>query len=175
MEALQYYLEVTDLSRCSIYLRDAPQLSPAWHDRKRFMITASDVGTVLGHSEFNRTPQHVIAQKINHVNQAPTPAQAAGLAAEPELVQKAKELLRKQKKPVQQCTITGLWTHPQHCWLGASPDRILTFKDGEKALLEVKQRSYDKGLDIPQGMRLQVRWPACHQPDAFSILRGAHC
>jgi hypothetical protein len=121
------------------------------------LITASDVGTVLGKSSFRRTSQHVIEQKISFVEQPPTAAQADGLAVEPQLVQQAQRLLKQQKKPVQQCKTTGLWVHRQHPWLGASPDRVVHFKDGEVALLEVKKRSYHTGSDLPEDVVMQVR------------------
>jgi exodeoxyribonuclease (lambda-induced) len=50
------------------------------------------------------------------------------------------------------CTRTGLWVHPDHPWLAASPDRLV----GDRGLLEVK---CGKNLypDLPKHVEVQAK------------------
>jgi len=105
------------------------QRSPEWFAQRNNAITASDIPTVLGENEY-KTPWALLLDKCNS-NPKPFVGNEAtrwGTHYEDIAIQKYSELRDKEVLSF------GLIIHPDHPWLGGSPDGITT--DG--VLLEVK-------------------------------------
>lgn len=105
------------------------QRSPEWFQQRNNAITASDIPTVLGENSY-KTPLSLLIDKCA-ANPKPFVGNAAtkwGTHYEDIAIAKYSELTGKEVLSF------GLLIHPEHSWLGGSPDGITT--DG--ILLEVK-------------------------------------
>ena len=105
------------------------QRSPEWFAQRNNAITASDMPTVLGENNY-KTPWSLLLDKCNK-NPKPFIGNEAtkwGTHYEDIAIEKYSELRDKEVLSF------GLIIHPEHSWLGGSPDGIT--KDG--ILLEVK-------------------------------------
>ena len=105
------------------------QRSPEWFEQRNNAITASDMPTVLGENAY-KTPWTLLQDKCA-ANPKPFVGNAAtkwGTHYEDTAIEKYSEIKDKVVLSF------GLLIHPEHDWLGGSPDGITT--DG--ILLEVK-------------------------------------
>ena len=105
------------------------QRSPEWFEQRNNAITASDMPTVLGENAY-KTPWTLLQDKCA-ANPKPFVGNAAtkwGTHYEDTAIEKYSEIKNKVVLSF------GLLIHPDHDWLGGSPDGITT--DG--ILLEVK-------------------------------------
>jgi putative phage-type endonuclease len=105
------------------------QRSPEWFAQRNNAVTASDIPTVLGENSY-KTPWALLLDKCNS-NPKPFIGNEAtrwGTYYEDIAIEKYSELRNKKVLSF------GLIIHPDHSWLGGSPDGITT--DG--ILLEVK-------------------------------------
>ena len=105
------------------------QRSPEWFQQRNNAITASDIPTVLGDNEY-KTPWALLLDKCN-ANPKPFVGNDAtrwGNHYEDIAIERYSILRQKEVMSF------GLIIHPEHSWLGGSPDGITT--DG--ILLEVK-------------------------------------
>jgi len=105
------------------------QRSPEWFNQRNNAITASDMPTVLGENSY-KTPWSLLMDKCN-ANPKPFVGNSAtkwGTHYEDIAIEKYSEIKGKEVLSF------GLLIHPEHSWLGGSPDGITT--DG--ILLEVK-------------------------------------
>ena len=107
------------------------QQSDAWFAARRDKITASSAAGLLSLSPF-LTRQTSFERLVLNARSAPTAAMQRGIDEEDRITSM---YLRAFPQSVLQPT--GLWVHPEHDWLVASPDRLL----GEQGLLEVKRFS----------------------------------
>jgi putative phage-type endonuclease len=105
------------------------QRTPQWYAQREGAITASDIPTVLGENKY-KSPWSLLMDKCN-ANPKPFQGNEAtrwGNFYEDHAIEKYSELRGKKVLSF------GLLIHPEHPWLGGSPDGITT--DG--ILLEVK-------------------------------------
>lgn len=105
------------------------QRSPEWFAQRNNAITASDIPTVLGENTY-KTPFALLQDKCQ-ANPKPFVGNSAtkwGTHYEDIAIEKYSERMNKE------VLAFGLLIHPEHSWLGGSPDGITT--DG--ILLEVK-------------------------------------
>ena len=125
------------------------QRSPEWFQQRENAITASDIPTVLGENNY-KTPWNLLIDKCN-ANPKPFVGNEAtrwGTHYEDIAIERYSELRSKEVLSF------GLLIHPEHSWLGGSPDGITT--DG--VLLEVKcplSRKIVHG-SVPHHYRSQV-------------------
>jgi putative phage-type endonuclease len=125
------------------------QRSPEWFQQRNNAITASDIPTVLSENHY-KSPWSLLLDKCNS-NPKPFVGNEAtrwGTHYEDTAIEKYSSLRGKKVLSF------GLIIHPEHSWLGGSPDGITT--DG--ILLEVKcplRRKIVHG-EIPDHYRSQV-------------------
>ena len=108
--------------------QELAQQSEEWFQARKDKITASAAAGLLSLSPFS-TRQSSFERLVLNARSAPTAAMQRGIDEEGRI---ADMYARAFPQAVMQPT--GLWTHPEHAWLVASPDRLL----GEQGLLEVK-------------------------------------
>lgn len=108
------------------------QRSKEWFDARKGRITGSNVGSALGVNPY-KTPEDLIRQMVREYH-----------GAEPEFVSNAAtdhgtfhedgaavEYTLETGRAIQQC---GFFVHPEHDWLGASPDGLVD----DDGLVEIK-------------------------------------
>lgn len=125
----------------------APQRTPAWFNARKYSITASVFGALLGHNKYEK-PKDALLAKVRA-----RPMDARGLNncrwgnTHEDLVRSAYENIMKDrlaKKGGTSFTVKeyGLIKSPEQPWMAVSPDGIIdyTVADGTKkrALLEIK-------------------------------------
>lgn len=108
------------------------QRSQEWFDARRGMLTGSNIGAALGVNPW-KTPEDLIRQMVRDCHGAPSEftgnmATEYGNDHEPLAVM---EYMGKTGNHPEEC---GFYVHPEHPWLGASPDAFV----GDDRLLEVK-------------------------------------
>ena len=108
------------------------QLSPEWFEARRGKLTGSNVGAALGLNPW-KTPEDLIRQMVReyHGEKLDFTGNAAteyGHQHEPLALM---DYLGKTGNHVEGCSF---FVHPEHDWLGASPDGLI----GEDGLIEVK-------------------------------------
>jgi hypothetical protein len=100
---------------------------------------------------------HLLQDKLNPQPAQPSAAQQRGIDGEEKAVQAFLRSKMASDLAITDCIEVGLLVHPQHPWLAASPDRVLSLGDGRTALLEVKCYSQHPGDFLPHDVWLQVR------------------
>ena len=129
------------------------QGSQAWLDARRQLVTATDLGVLLGINPW-RCEADLADEKLHGTQQEPSLRMRAGNAMEP-LIREAyqeqtgRRLLRYH----------GLLTHPDYPWAAASPDYRVV---GEPGLMEAKySTSRARFADgLPQEIQAQAIWQA---------------
>ena len=108
------------------------QRSPEWFAARMNKLTGSNVGAALGLNPW-KTPEDLIRQMVREHHGAESEfsgniATESGTLHEPLALM---DYLGKTGNLVEEC---GFFVHPDHDWLGASPDGII----GDDGLVEVK-------------------------------------
>lgn len=109
------------------------QRSKEWFEQRKERITGSNVGAILGLSPYKK-PADVMREMVRAYHDAErefkgNPATEWGTHNEPGAT-KQMEMLHLDQ-PVQEC---GLFIHPEHDWLAASPDGLI----GDRGVAEIK-------------------------------------
>jgi hypothetical protein len=161
-------------------LRYVAQGSDEWRDLTRgersvFRVTASRVPDIVGvgyHTPYQRYLYDTGEIKEDPANAYTRTLQAAGVEQEPEVVARFEQWWTKaggaEQSPEMWVDRCGTFTHPEYCWLGASPDRRLYFPRAQQiALLEVKARQEDRDAAPPtDNYYVQVQTQLACMPDA---------
>lgn len=108
------------------------QRSPQWFEQRKGKVTGSSIGAILGVSPFTK-PKDVMRRMVRDANGAESEftgniATNYGNANEPVAV--IDFMLETGLNVVE----TGFHAHPEHDWLGASPDGFV----GDDAVIEIK-------------------------------------
>lgn len=108
------------------------QRSPEWHKARKGRLTASNAGAALGVNPW-KSPDDLIRQMVREYHGAASEftgnvATEYGQLHEPLAVM---DYMAKTGNHPEEC---GFFVHPEHDWLGASPDGVV----GDNGLLEVK-------------------------------------
>lgn len=112
--------------------QELEQRTPEWHAARRGRLTGSNVGAALGLNPW-KTPDDLIRSMVRDYHGAPSEFQGNvateyGTMHEPLALM---DFFGKIGLHVQEC---GFFVHPEHDWLGASPDGLIN----DDALIEVK-------------------------------------
>lgn len=125
-------------------LLNAEQRTDAWLEARRGRITASVAAACLGLNPY--TSRAAAWRSILGIAQKPENRHMRwGTEFEPE-ARRAFEV-----ESGELVTETGFWVHPQHDWLGASPDGLI----GDDGLLEIKIPTHLPDA-IPLHHRIQI-------------------
>lgn len=108
------------------------QRSKEWFEQRKNRITGSAIGAILGVSPFTK-PKDVMRRMVRDANGYESEfvgniATDFGTANEPVAI------LDFMLETGLQVTETGFHVHPEHAWLGASPDGLV----GDDAVIEIK-------------------------------------
>ena len=108
------------------------QRSAEWFEARRGKLTGSNVGAALGLNPW-KTPDDLVRQMVREYHGAEPEFQGNaateyGASHEPLAIM---DYLGKTGNIVEEC---GFFVHPNHDWLGASPDGLI----GDDGLIEVK-------------------------------------
>ena len=133
----------------------AKQLSKEWFDQRLGMITASNVGAILGIDPY-RSADDVMRQMVRAWHHA-EPEFTGNVATEWGIFNEetARGQFAMKHKPVQEC---GSFTSAHYSWLGASPDGLID----DDGVLEIK---------CPFGLRNEVKpifKPLSEQPHYYA-------
>jgi putative phage-type endonuclease len=127
------------------------QGSDAWLEARRSLITATDIGILLGLSPY-RCEADLADEKLDGVMQPTNIAMKIGKAMEPVI---GEEYELRTGKHIRR--YRGMVRHPDIEWAAASPDAAVV---GEKRLVEFKHTSSASRFadGIPQDIEAQVAW-----------------
>lgn len=137
------------------------QRSTEWFEARRGKLTGSNVGAALGVNPW-KTPDDLVRQMVREYHGAEPEFQGNaateyGAAHEPLAIM---DYLGKTGNLVEEC---GFFVHPDHDWLGASPDGLV----GDDGLIEVK---CPFGLRNKKGDDLQFK-SASEQPHYYAQMQ----
>ena len=122
------------------------QRSETWYEKRRKMVTASDVAAILGYNPYE-SKYKVLKKKLENKTNS-TIFTNHGIKYEPLAI---KEYEKRTKKKV---TDVGLIIHNNYRWLGASPDGYIEEDD---KLLEIKCVCTRSVKNIPFYYYIQVQ------------------
>jgi|SRR5690625_1311243 len=126
------------------------QGSKEWHKARAGRITASRIGAVLG-VDPHRTRADLIREMVREYHGAPSEFEGGNVATQWGTNNEPVALLDYMGVSgfdVQEC---GFFVHPEHDWIGASPDGLL----GEQGLLEIKCPFGQRDKNPPQFKTLE--------------------
>lgn len=103
------------------------QRSPEWFEQRKNMLTASDVAAAIG-SNFFLHPESLILRKLGYTKFNGNSDTARGIRLEDDVRKRYDAEFRTRTYEF------GLLVHPEHKWLGGSPDGVTE----EGVLLEIK-------------------------------------
>ena len=119
--------------------------SPAWHKYRRGLITASNFSRVVSRVNVirssrttdNKTNENVVDDIVNGSKFKGNAATRYGQSKEKRAAELYKRTMETQHSDL--CVSeSGLRLHKQHCFLGASPDRIVQCSCHQQRLVEIK-------------------------------------
>jgi len=108
------------------------QRSTEWFEARRHKLTGSNIGAALGVNPWN-TPDDLIRSMVREYHGAP-PEFKSNVATEYGQLHEPLAQMDYQSRTgnfVEEC---GFFVHPEHDWLGASPDGLI----GDDGLIEIK-------------------------------------
>lgn len=113
------------------------QRTEGWYQMRNGMITASDVGTVLGSNKYSSRIQ-VLRNKVDAVLSIGIGETFTGNEAT-KWGQDHEDMVRDRfaKEYSVECYDSALLPHPDHPWVGASPDGLVSSPE-EASLIEIK-------------------------------------
>lgn len=137
------------------------QGSQEWHDQRRGKLTGSNVGAALGLNPW-KTPEDLIRQMVREYHGADPEFQGNtatefGQLHEPLAIM---DYMGQTGYHPEEC---GFFVHPEHDWLGASPDALI----GDNCILEVK---CPFGLRKKKGVELVFK-TAKEQPHYYAQMQ----
>lgn len=148
--------------------KDIEQRSPEWFNARKNMITGSQCGAILGHNPYKK-PAEVMRDMVRAYHGLPSSftgnvATEWGTANEQSAINQYE--MFHGAVPV---TETGFHIHPEHDWLGSSPDGLL----GDTGVIEIKapygQR--DKNPPVFKTLAEQPHYEAQVQIEMFTTGR----
>jgi putative phage-type endonuclease len=145
------------------------QRTPPWYEMRNSMITASDVGTVLGTNKYS-TRLQVLRNKVDVVLGQGYGEVFTGNAAtlwgqehEDEVRDRFSQLYGVE------CFDCALLPHPEHPWVGASPDGLVS----DRSLIEIKcpLRRVPKPDYIPPAYydQMQLQLEVCNLEKCYFV------
>lgn len=134
--------------------------SPEWHAARRWRVGGSEIGQIMGWSQFGNRDD-LLAAKLagTDADRQPTPAQLRGTLLEPAILAWGQACHGYQYSPQG----AGTWLHERFDWALFNPDAVT----GDGLLIECKStvdRSTDRGWGragtdaVPLAYRAQVTW-----------------
>lgn len=123
---------------------DIQQRSPEWYAARKGRVTGSNIGAILGLSPF-KTADDVMRAMVREYHDAEREFQG-NVATEYGTFHEDGARLEYEMdtgNKVQEC---GFFIHPEHDWLGASPDGLV----GEEGLVEIKCPYSQREACIPE-------------------------
>ena len=132
----QFYNEYVklDQEQCDLQA-NAPQRSELWLESRKYCITASSFGTVVGNNPY-QTPEQFLKEKIWGTFKG-NEATKYGTAHEPDAELSFLEFVRNSESSAY-LESKGLLKSIECPWIGVSPDGILHRQDGSIDLVEYK-------------------------------------
>lgn len=128
------------------------QGTDAWLEARRSLITATDIGVLLGLSPY-RCEADLADEKLNGVQQQSNIYMRIGKALEPVIADEYETVTGRRLRRYR-----GMVRHSDIEWAGASPDAAVV---GEKRLVEFKRNDSSArfaGGTVPQDIEAQVAW-----------------
>jgi len=150
-------------------VRGICQDSKEWRDLHTYtkenqcgIITMGSLAAIMGHGRFGASAKTVLRRIVHGETLEDNPAMAFGRKAEP-ITRKAYETYIKKEDPEAKVETCGLWVSESDPRFGASPDGIVTLRDGSRGLLEIKALFRPKAdvdyetLALPDAHRDQIQ------------------
>jgi putative phage-type endonuclease len=125
------------------------QGSVGWFNERAYRLTGSNIAAAVGLSPY-ATPHSFwekITGKLGNTVHSSSSATHHGIAHEKDVV------AMYTAQTGRQVVDTGFWVHPQHVWVGASPDGLV----GDKGVLEIKCPIYKVHDHVPAYYMPQVQ------------------
>lgn len=147
---------VDTFGSAAVFIGNAPNGSPEWHQLRAGGIGGSEVGTILGLNKWE-SAYTLWAKKTGQIQDSFTGNEATewGTRLEPVIVDK----FASEHPDLTVHRDVGTWHHPNADWQRANPDAI--YQDGDRfGIVEVKTAQFEDDWNdgVPRHYEAQVQW-----------------